>query len=68
MLDQIAAKTEVSTHSRSKAAAHEMGYDHKVIEFQLTAARRRLLFDLINQAAGWAFQLTAARRRLQIAA
>ena len=56
----------VSTHSRPKAAGSRMRTSsscHTV--FQLTAARRRLVFiGLASLRSGSVFQLTAARRRL----
>ena len=55
----------VSTHSRAKAAALKAIIDNDVIEFQHTAARRRLRDGCVKRFRLLEFQHTAARRRLQ---
>ena len=54
----------VSTHSRPKAAGPKHGATSSPLWFQLTAARRRLVWPWRHLGAGIMFQLTAARRRL----
>ena len=54
----------VSTHSRPKAAGGSPDGAAIVDEFQLTAARRRLVACCPPTTAPPKFQLTAARRRL----
>ena len=56
----------VSTHSRPKAAgAYRAAYNAEKM-FQLTAARRRLVWQKSLFAFQFPFQLTAARRRLDL--
>ena len=55
---------KVSTHSRPKAAGNDLTQNHKVMKFQLTAARRRLEKTWLTNTTKNGFQLTAARRRL----
>ena len=58
-------KIVVSTHSRAKAAAQKGACKKRWVEFQHTAARRRLLWALISTVQSISgFQHTAARRRL----
>ena len=55
----------VSTHSRPKAAGRITAAGrHLHVPFQLTAARRRLVFTSVWWVRRGLFQLTAARRRL----
>ena len=54
----------VSTHSRAKAAAQITVYIFVTVEFQHTAARRRLHPICQKQICHIRFQHTAARRRL----
>ena len=54
----------VSTHSRPKAAGKSVGRCVAALEFQLTAARRRLGAVYEERDRLRMFQLTAARRRL----
>ena len=57
---------KVSTHSRPEAAGLKFFFlPFKVVEFQLTAARRRLAFVEMLRNNMMVFQLTAARRRLE---
>ena len=60
------ATTEVSTHSRPKAAVFLMRDFFKNLWFQHTAARRRLLYRLFPEIKPILFQHTAARRRLPL--
>ena len=62
------ATTEVSTHSRPKAAVFLMRDFFKNLWFQHTAARRRLLYRLFPEIKPILFQHTAARRRLTVLA
>ena len=55
----------VSTHSRPKAAGNHLVQNlNHLVQFQLTAARRRLVAIPANRCVEIEFQLTAARRRL----
>ena len=54
----------VSTHSRPKAAAEAGNAFYRAIQFQHTAARRRLPTSALMAARMRSFQHTAARRRL----
>ena len=55
----------VSTHSRPKAAGHEIGsLANLSYMFQHTAARRRLALFVLISTSQKKFQHTAARRRL----
>ena len=64
-LEQQKHVTNVSTHSRPKAAGSTFGEDrYKSAMFQHTAARRRLGFNCVLSGAIYLFQHTAARRRL----
>ena len=56
--------SEVSTHSRPKAAGTNKRQTSSVWPFQHTAARRRLGVSIFFARADRAFQHTAARRRL----
>ena len=58
----IAETTEVSTHSRSKAAASSAGWTARRQRFQLTAARRRLLV-LRGRRHGYSFVSTHSRSK-----
>ena len=61
----MSMKTKVSTHSRPKTAGAPSFSFNIAIEFQLTAARRRLgAISLLLMCRRGGFQLTAARRRL----
>ncbi len=61
----INQRAEVSTHSRPKAAGRITAAGrHLYIPFQLTAARRRLVYEGQEHYCIDVFQLTAARRRL----
>ena len=58
----------VSTHSRPKAAALSVyEYQQSLLQFQHTAARRRLRNALAREMNISLFQHTAARRRLPVA-
>ena len=57
----------VSTHSSPKAAGKDIVITFEVLQFEHTAARRRLEKQLEQQKDVTKFQHTAARRRLGMA-
>ena len=58
----------VSTHSRAEAAARSQATSFsRILMFQHTAARRRLLYKTVQYGLVTLFQHTAARRRLPLA-
>ena len=63
-VDQTRILSNVSTHSRPKAAGALNALRSLQTLFQLTAARRRLADGKSAYEVAVSFQLTAARRRL----